>query len=147
MWRDSDGHSPITAAAHALRFGRRSKALGAASDIPEIDSQTSVASPEIGFGLTPRELHVLRLVAAGRSNKVIAHELCLSGKTIDRHLSKSLTSETSPRAPPQPLGPTSTSLSECNAAVGEIPHSSDVRLGSLPEAAPGLWRYGLLRPQ
>ncbi|MER9890772.1 LuxR C-terminal-related transcriptional regulator [Mesorhizobium sp. M0119] len=68
------------------------EALGAASDIPRIDSQTSVASPEIGFGLTPRELHVLRLVATGRSNKVIAHELCLSGKTIDRHLCKSLTS-------------------------------------------------------
>ena len=61
--------------------------LGAASDIARIDSPTSVASPADDFGLTPRELQVLRLVATGKSNKVIAAELCLSEKTIDRHLS------------------------------------------------------------
>jgi DNA-binding CsgD family transcriptional regulator/tetratricopeptide (TPR) repeat protein len=39
------------------------------------------------FGLTPRELEVLRLVATGRTNKQVARELALSAKTIDRHLS------------------------------------------------------------
>jgi DNA-binding NarL/FixJ family response regulator len=38
-------------------------------------------------GLTPRELQVLRLLAAGRSNKAIAAELVLSKRTVDRHVS------------------------------------------------------------
>jgi DNA-binding NarL/FixJ family response regulator len=38
-------------------------------------------------GLTAREVEVLRLVAAGKSNKEIAAELALSHKTVDRHLS------------------------------------------------------------
>jgi ATP/maltotriose-dependent transcriptional regulator MalT len=38
-------------------------------------------------GLTLREIEVLRLVAAGRSNREIGTELCLSTKTVARHLS------------------------------------------------------------
>lgn len=38
-------------------------------------------------GLSPRELEVLRLVAAGRSNPEIAADLVLSEKTVARHLS------------------------------------------------------------
>ena len=41
--------------------------------------------------MTPRELQVLRLVAAGKTNKAIAAELFLSEKTIDRHVSNILT--------------------------------------------------------
>jgi DNA-binding NarL/FixJ family response regulator len=37
--------------------------------------------------LTPRELQVLRLVAAGKPNKAIAAELFLSAKTVERHVS------------------------------------------------------------
>ncbi len=40
-----------------------------------------------GGGLSPRELQVLRLVSEGRSNDEIAHELALSTRTIERHLS------------------------------------------------------------
>ncbi|MGE5718354.1 MAG: response regulator transcription factor, partial [Nocardioidaceae bacterium] len=36
--------------------------------------------------LTPRELEVLRLVAAGKSNRMIASDLVLSDKTVARHL-------------------------------------------------------------
>lgn len=42
-------------------------------------------------GLSPREVEVLRLVAAGRSNSQIAAELVLSHKTVARHLSNIFT--------------------------------------------------------
>ena len=38
-------------------------------------------------GLTPRELEVLRLVAAGETNRTIAAELVLSERTVHRHMS------------------------------------------------------------
>jgi DNA-binding CsgD family transcriptional regulator/tetratricopeptide (TPR) repeat protein len=41
-------------------------------------------------GLTERELQVLRLVAAGGTNRAIADELVLSERTIDRHVSNIL---------------------------------------------------------
>ena len=41
--------------------------------------------------MTPRELEVLRLVAAGKTNKAIAKELFLSEKTVDRHVSNIFT--------------------------------------------------------
>jgi DNA-binding NarL/FixJ family response regulator len=37
--------------------------------------------------LTPRELEVLQLVAAGKSNHEIAAELILSVRTVERHIS------------------------------------------------------------
>lgn len=42
-------------------------------------------------GLTEREAEVLRLIAAGRTNKEIAAELFLSTKTVSRHLSNIFT--------------------------------------------------------
>lgn len=53
------------------------------------ESQTAslLGSVEIPGGLSPRELEVLRLVAAGGSNAAIATELTLSEKTVARHLS------------------------------------------------------------
>ncbi len=47
--------------------------------------------PGDAHGLTPRELQVLRLVAAGETNKAIAGKLFLSEKTVDRHVSNILT--------------------------------------------------------
>src|SRR5215218_9101834 len=58
-------------------------ALGAAPDLARLDAP----SPEDRHGLSTRELEVLRLVAAGGSNKAIAAELVLSEKTVERHLS------------------------------------------------------------
>ncbi|WP_203336375.1 helix-turn-helix transcriptional regulator [Nocardioides limicola] len=46
-----------------------------------------VGDTAVPAGLSPREVEVLRLVAAGRSNPQIAVELVLSEKTVARHLS------------------------------------------------------------
>lgn len=50
------------------------------------ENRGDTASP-----LTARELEVLRLVAAGKSNRVLAAELYLSEKTVARHVSNILT--------------------------------------------------------
>lgn len=41
--------------------------------------------------LTPRELDVIRLLAAGKTNRDIAQELSISERTVDRHVSNILT--------------------------------------------------------
>jgi DNA-binding CsgD family transcriptional regulator len=61
--------------------------LGAAPDLAKVDSLPWGALSADAHGLTPRELQVLRLVAAGETNKAIAAELVLSGRTVDRHVS------------------------------------------------------------
>jgi DNA-binding CsgD family transcriptional regulator len=45
---------------------------------------------DAGSGLTARELEVLRLVAAGATNRAIAEQLVLSERTVDRHVSNIL---------------------------------------------------------
>jgi DNA-binding CsgD family transcriptional regulator len=65
--------------------------LGAALDLARVDSLTQHASSIDAHGLTPRELQVLRLVAAGETNKAIAAELVLSERTVDRHVSNIFT--------------------------------------------------------
>ena len=51
---------------------------------------TSPDGPAAPFGLTGRELEVLRLVAAGLGNREIAAELFISPKTASVHVSKIL---------------------------------------------------------
>jgi ATP/maltotriose-dependent transcriptional regulator MalT len=58
--------------------------LGAAPAQGEVERLLGGGRPD---GLTARELEVLRLVAAGRTNPQIAAELFLSEKTVARHLS------------------------------------------------------------
>jgi DNA-binding NarL/FixJ family response regulator len=41
-------------------------------------------------GLTPRELEVLRLLVEGRSNRQIAEQLFISGKTVSVHITRIL---------------------------------------------------------
>ncbi len=54
---------------------------------PLDEELTTLLEPQALGGLTVREVEVLRLVAAGRSNPEIAAELVLSQKTVARHLS------------------------------------------------------------
>jgi DNA-binding CsgD family transcriptional regulator len=61
--------------------------LGAAPDLARVDSLPRRPPSIDAHGLTPRELEVLRLVAAGETNKAIAAELVLSERTVDRHVS------------------------------------------------------------
>jgi DNA-binding NarL/FixJ family response regulator len=66
--------------------------LGAGADLARLEAQTDVpAASETRFGLTARELEVLRLIASGRTNAAIARELFLSVKTVDRHVSNIFT--------------------------------------------------------
>jgi DNA-binding CsgD family transcriptional regulator len=61
-------------------------ALGAGPDLQRMDA-VHRRTPARPHGLTARELQVLRLIAAGRTNKAIADELEVSVKTVDRHVS------------------------------------------------------------
>jgi ATP/maltotriose-dependent transcriptional regulator MalT len=79
---DEDGSALEFSAARAAF-----ETLGAIPDIAHVDTLISSEPAVPNHGLTTRELQVLRLVAAGKSNKTIAVELGLSEKTIDRHLS------------------------------------------------------------
>lgn len=65
--------------------------LGAMPDLGRLQSLTKDAPSGHRQGLTPRELQVLRLIATGKTNKGIAAELFLSGRTVDRHVSNIFT--------------------------------------------------------
>jgi DNA-binding CsgD family transcriptional regulator len=60
--------------------------LAAAPDLARVEALSGGAAAGAG-GLTARELEVLRLVAAGETNKAIAAELFVSERTVDRHMS------------------------------------------------------------
>jgi DNA-binding CsgD family transcriptional regulator len=74
-----DGSADVQLAAARETFD----ALGVRGD-PVV---AAAAVTDLPAGLTPREVEVLRLVAAGRSNAEIALALVLSEKTVARHLS------------------------------------------------------------
>ena len=73
------GAAPLLAALEAL--GRRARLDLGVQPPPR---------PDGAAGLTPRELEVLRLVAAGRSNGQIAEALFISRKTASVHVSNIL---------------------------------------------------------
>ena len=64
--------------------------LGARPDLVRLDAPDMPGQPTPGHPLTARELQVLRLISTGHTNKAIASELCLSERTIDRHVSNIL---------------------------------------------------------
>jgi ATP/maltotriose-dependent transcriptional regulator MalT len=103
LWRDLD--VPYEAARTQVTIANACRALG---DNDSADFELSAARrtfeqlgarldaagvasagrrPRDTAGLTSRELQVLRLVATGRSNRVIATDLGLSEKTVARHVS------------------------------------------------------------
>ena len=60
--------------------------LAAAPALAHVDSLISRELPRDTYGLSGRELEVLRLVAAGKSNRDIASALVVSEHTVARHL-------------------------------------------------------------
>ncbi|MGY2004420.1 response regulator transcription factor [Blastococcus sp. SYSU DS1024] len=71
-----------TAAVEVAAALRVFAAVGATPDL----GRPEPAPPDAAAGLTPRELDVIRLVAAGRTNREIAEQLVISDKTVARHL-------------------------------------------------------------
>jgi DNA-binding CsgD family transcriptional regulator len=65
--------------------------LGATPDLARIDSLRKDVASSNNHRLTPREVQVLRLVAAGKTNAAVAAELFLSERTVERHLSNIFT--------------------------------------------------------
>jgi DNA-binding CsgD family transcriptional regulator len=59
--------------------------LGAMPDLTRVDGETKAKAAD-RRGLSPRELEVLALVAAGRSNREIAADLVISERTVARHV-------------------------------------------------------------
>ncbi len=60
--------------------------LGAAPDVAAVNLLER-GKPALTGGLTAREVEVLRLVAAGKTNRAVAADLVISEKTVARHLS------------------------------------------------------------
>jgi DNA-binding NarL/FixJ family response regulator len=60
------------------------RAVSQGSTIFDASSRSDLFGPRRPVELTSRELDVLKLVAAGRTNAEIARELCIATKTVER---------------------------------------------------------------
>jgi len=82
---DDDESARLEIAAARSVFER----LGARADLAALDAlaQPGRQTTDGPRALTSRELEVLRLVAAGKTNRAIAAALSLSEKTVERHVS------------------------------------------------------------
>lgn len=83
---DHDGAALELAAARQA-FER----LGAAPDMARVDALGRTSETAAPGGLSARETQVLRLIAAGKSNRAIAEALEISEKTVARHVSNIFT--------------------------------------------------------
>jgi DNA-binding CsgD family transcriptional regulator len=60
--------------------------LGAAPDLARVEALAHREAAWKAHGLTERELQVLQLLAAGKTNHAIASQLLVAEKTVDRHV-------------------------------------------------------------
>jgi DNA-binding NarL/FixJ family response regulator len=81
MLRDEDGAMLELEAARDILVQ-----LGARPDVAQVNLLLGRSSASSPYGLSERELQVLRLVAAGRSNREIATALVISEHTVARHV-------------------------------------------------------------
>ena len=68
--------------------GVQQRLLSAASRAPEAPGPVASAGPSGDDELTPREAEVLRLIAAGQSNREIARTLFVSEATVKTHVNR-----------------------------------------------------------
>jgi DNA-binding CsgD family transcriptional regulator len=61
--------------------------LGATPDLTAMDADSPRQNLASVSGLSARELEVLRCLVTGKTNRAIADELCISEKTVARHVS------------------------------------------------------------
>src|SRR5438105_3597512 len=71
--------------ASTRREGQRATVVGPELPVTERPRSLRLASPA---GLSPREVEVLHLLAAGKTNREIAAALVVSVRTVDHHLAK-----------------------------------------------------------
>ena len=77
------GPEELTLAIRTVMTGQRYVSPSATGSL--VDGLSRKDTSAAHFALSPRQLEVLRLVALGKSTKVIARELELSTKTVDAH--------------------------------------------------------------
>ena len=65
--------------------------LGAGPDAARLTSRITAPARDVRGPLTGREVEILRLIAAGKTNRAIATELAISEKTVARHVSNIFT--------------------------------------------------------
>ncbi len=79
-------HTPrVAGVAFLLYLAALLRACGQADAVPP-RSPAAGAAPGLAEPLTDRELEVLRLLAAGKSNQRIAHDLVVALDTVKRHV-------------------------------------------------------------
>jgi predicted ATPase/DNA-binding CsgD family transcriptional regulator len=81
----------LAEASEVLALARSGLAPPEAGGLPAgdaVDAPGAARGPHHGPPLTPRELEVLRRVAAGESNREIAAELVLSVRTVEKHVAR-----------------------------------------------------------
>ena len=83
----ADGHAPLSAQIHALAQRARIPLPGPPATSGETAPSPGAPAP---YGLTERELAVLRLLAEGRTNAQIGAELYISATTARVHVSSIL---------------------------------------------------------
>ena len=83
----ADGHAPLLAQVRLLAERARIPLHAPAAATPQTSPPVQARAP---YGLTSRELAVLRLLAAGRTNAQIGAELYISPKTAGVHVSNIL---------------------------------------------------------
>lgn len=90
------GHGDVSMAVDAMQLGAQDfieKPFQAEDLVKRIQSAIEKAEPDVICRekierLTPRETDVLRGVVAGHQNKIIAHNLGISQKTVELHRSR-----------------------------------------------------------
>jgi DNA-binding CsgD family transcriptional regulator len=88
----ADGHAPLLAQIRMLADRARISLRYSSADpkTPGAQPPAEAPGPKAPYGLTDRELAVLRLLAAGRTNAQIGAELFISPKTAGVHVSNIL---------------------------------------------------------